>query len=101
MLKNAPVLLLDEATSSLDTESERQVQVALNTLMQGRTSVVIAHRLSTVIGADLIYVMEGGRVVEQGTHAELMRREGVYARLYALQFADQAAEPPAPRAAHA
>jgi subfamily B ATP-binding cassette protein MsbA len=101
MLKNAPVLLLDEATSSLDTESERQVQVALNTLMQGRTSVVIAHRLSTVIGADLIYVMEGGRVVEQGTHAELMRREGVYARLYALQFADQAAEPPPPRAAHA
>jgi ATP-binding cassette, subfamily B, bacterial MsbA len=101
MLKNAPVLLLDEATSSLDAESERQVQIALDTLMQGRTSVVIAHRLSTVIGADLIYVMEGGRVVEQGTHAELLRREGVYARLYALQFADQAAEPPAARAAHA
>ena len=101
MLKNAPVLLLDEATSSLDAESERQVQSALNALMQNRTSVVIAHRLSTVIGADLIYVMEGGRVVEQGTHAELLRREGVYARLYALQFADQAAELPAPRAAHA
>jgi len=101
MLKNAPVLLLDEATSSLDAESERQVQSALNALMLNRTSVVIAHRLSTVIGADLIYVMEGGRVVEQGTHAELLRREGVYARLYALQFADQAAELPAPRAAHA
>jgi ATP-binding cassette, subfamily B, bacterial MsbA len=101
MLKNAPILLLDEATSSLDTESERQVQAALDTLMRNRTSVVIAHRLSTVIGADLIYVMEGGKVVEQGKHAELLRREGVYARLYALQFADQAAEPDAARAAHA
>ncbi len=101
MLKNAPILLLDEATSSLDTESEHQVQAALDTLMRGRTTMVIAHRLSTVIGADLIYVMEGGRVVEQGRHAELLRREGVYARLYALQFADQAAEPDAARAAHA
>ncbi len=91
MLKNAPILLLDEATSSLDAESERQVQAALDTLMRGRTSVVIAHRLSTVIGADLIYVMEDGKVVEQGKHADLLRREGVYARLYALQFADQAA----------
>ena len=90
MLKNAPILLLDEATSALDTESERQVQEALGTLMRGRTSMVIAHRLSTVIGADLIYVMEGGKVVEQGTHTELLRREGVYARLYMLQFADQA-----------
>ena len=101
MLKNAPILLLDEATSSLDTESEHQVQAALDTLMKGRTTMVIAHRLSTVIGADLIYVMGGGRVVEQGKHAELLRREGIYARLYKLQFADQAAKPQTARAAHA
>ena len=101
MLKDAPILLLDEATSSLDTESERHVQAALDTLMLGRTTVVIAHRLSTVTGADLIYVIDGGRVVEHGTHAELLRQQGVYARLYALQFADQAAAEPAPRAIRA
>ena len=95
MLKNAPILLLDEATSSLDTESERQVQGALATLMQGRTTVVIAHRLSTVIGAERIYVIDKGRVAEQGSHAELLRLGGIYARLYALQFADQAESPPA------
>jgi subfamily B ATP-binding cassette protein MsbA len=90
MLKNAPILLLDEATSALDTESERQVQAALRALMHGRTTVVIAHRLSTVVDADLIHVVDAGRVVESGTHAELLRRAGIYARLYALQFADQA-----------
>ena len=90
MLKNAPILLLDEATSALYTESERQVQVALRALMRGRTTVVIAHRLSTVSDADLIHVIDDGRVVESGTHAELLRRDGVYARLHALQFADQA-----------
>ncbi|HXE16707.1 MAG TPA: lipid A export permease/ATP-binding protein MsbA [Stellaceae bacterium] len=89
MLKNAPILLLDEATSALDTENERHVQVALRELMHGRTTLVIAHRLSTVIDADLICVMDQGRVVEQGTHAELLRQSGVYARLYALQFAEQ------------
>ena len=86
MLKNAPILLLDEATSALDTESERQVQTALKTLMEGRTTLVIAHRLSTVIEADIIYVVDSGRVVERGTHAELLRRDGTYARLHALQF---------------
>jgi ATP-binding cassette, subfamily B, bacterial MsbA len=88
MLKNAPILLLDEATSALDTESERQVQTALKTLMRGRTSLVIAHRLSTVVDADVIYVIERGRVVEFGSHADLIARNGSYARLYALQFAD-------------
>ncbi len=90
MLKNAPILLLDEATSALDTESERQVQAALEKLMRGRTTLVIAHRLSTVVGADLIYVIDAGRVVERGTHAELMARGGTYAKLHALQFADDA-----------
>jgi ATP-binding cassette, subfamily B, bacterial MsbA len=89
MLKNAPILLLDEATSALDTESERQVQTALSELMQGRTTLVIAHRLSTVINADLIYVVDQGRIAERGTHAELLHKGGAYARLYALQFADQ------------
>ncbi|MDE2165845.1 MAG: ATP-binding cassette domain-containing protein [Alphaproteobacteria bacterium] len=98
MLKNAPILLLDEATSSLDSESERHVQSALDALMQGRTTVVIAHRLSTITSADLIYVIDKGRVVEQGTHAELMRERGVYARLYALQFADQVQDEPSLRA---
>jgi ATP-binding cassette, subfamily B, bacterial MsbA len=94
MLKNAPILLLDEATSALDTESERQVQAALKTLMRGRSTLVIAHRLSTIIDADRIYVIEDGRVAEFGSHAELLGRAGAYARLHALQFADQA-----PRAA--
>jgi subfamily B ATP-binding cassette protein MsbA len=89
MLKNAPILLLDEATSSLDTESERQVQAALKLLMHGRTTLVIAHRLSTVVDADLIYVVDQGRIVESGSHAELLRQSGIYARLYALQFSPQ------------
>jgi subfamily B ATP-binding cassette protein MsbA len=91
LLKNAPVLILDEATSSLDTESERQVQAALETLMRGRATLVIAHRLSTIERADRIVVLERGRVVESGRHAELLAREGVYARLYRLQFASERA----------
>ena len=89
MLKDAPILLLDEATSSLDTESERQVQAAFGKLMNGRTTLVIAHRLSTVVDADLIYMIDRGKVVERGSHAELITRGGSYARLYALQFAKQ------------
>ncbi len=100
MLKNAPILLLDEATSSLDTESERQVQAALNELMRGRTTLVIAHRLSTVIGADVIYVIEDGKVTESGTHAELMARNGAYARFYDMQFADEAPKTQSTEAAH-
>ncbi len=88
MLKNAPILLLDEATSALDTESERQVQSALDELMSGRTTLVIAHRLSTVVDADVIYVIEGGRISQSGSHAALLEAGGPYAKLYALQFAD-------------
>jgi ABC-type multidrug transport system fused ATPase/permease subunit len=86
VLRNAPILVLDEATSALDTESERAVQAALDELMKGRTTICIAHRLSTVLHADLIVVLDQGRIVETGTHAKLARHNGVYQKLYELQF---------------
>lgn len=88
LIKNAPILILDEATSALDNESERQVQASLETLMKGRTTLVIAHRLSTVQNADKIVVMDEGKVVEQGSHSELLASGGAYAALYQMQFRD-------------
>ena len=87
ILKNPPILLLDEATSSLDSESEREVQQALDRLIQGRSTLVIAHRLSTVLNAHRLVVMEAGRIVAMGTHAELIRQGGLYRRLYEMQYA--------------
>ena len=87
LLKDPPILILDEATSSLDSESEREVQQALDSLIAGRTTLVIAHRLSTVRNADRIIAMEDGRIMEIGTHAELLAAGGVYRRLYEMQFA--------------
>jgi len=87
ILKNAPILILDEATSALDSESERHVQAALETLMQGRTTLVIAHRLSTIEKADRIVVLQKGEIAEIGTHRELLQKNGVYAQLHSIQFA--------------
>ena len=88
MLKDAPILVLDEATAALDNASERLVQDALAKLIPDRTTLVIAHRLSTIEHADQVLVLEAGRLVEQGTHADLLARGGVYAHLHAMQFRD-------------
>jgi len=88
ILRNAPILLLDEATSALDTESEQHVQAALDVLMEGRTSFVIAHRLSTIENADRILVMDKGKIVESGSHNQLLETKGYYAKLYQKEFSE-------------
>ena len=88
LLKDAPILILDEATSALDTQSERHIQAALEALIKGRTTLVIAHRLSTIEKADTIIVMQEGRIIEQGTHAELIEKDGQYAALHSMQFSE-------------
>ena len=92
LLKDPAVLILDEATSALDTVSERIVQSALDQAARGRTTIAIAHRLSTVVAADVIFVVEGGRIVERGTHAQLLKNDGVYAKLFAEQLAEKAVQ---------
>jgi len=96
LLKDAPILLLDEATSALDSESERYIQASLERLMKGRTTFVVAHRLSTIERADRIVVMDGGRIVEQGSHAQLLTAGGLYAHLHRIQFSAPAAAQPSP-----
>ena len=86
ILKDAPILILDEATSALDSESERYIQAALEEVMKNRTTLVIAHRLSTIEAADKIIVMDGGRIIEQGTHKQLLSHQNYYAKLYDMQF---------------
>jgi len=88
ILKNPQILIFDEATSSLDAQSERLVQEAINRLIKGRTTLVVAHRLSTVRDADLIVVLEKGRIVQRGNHSQLIGEDGLYRRLYQLQFVD-------------
>jgi subfamily B ATP-binding cassette protein MsbA len=92
LLKDAPILILDEATSALDTESERHIQAALNRVMQGRTTFVVAHRLSTIENADVILVMDKGRIIEKGTHQELLALNKAYAKLHHMQFQDNTTE---------
>jgi ATP-binding cassette subfamily B protein len=93
LLKDPRILILDEATSALDTVSERLIQAALERLMEGRTTIAIAHRLSTILRADQILVYERGRIVERGTHTELIQRGGLYARLYHEQFESEGERP--------
>ena len=95
ILKDAPILILDEATSSLDNESERLVQEALSRLMEGRTTVVVAHRLSTIRGADRVAVLDDGWLLELGTHDELLAMDGLYAHLWRLQASERTSEAPA------
>jgi subfamily B ATP-binding cassette protein MsbA len=93
LLKDAPILILDEATSALDNESEHYIQAALSTVMKGRTTFVVAHRLSTIEQADRIIVLDHGEILEQGTHAQLLEKNGHYARLHAKHFNDDEIPP--------
>ncbi len=101
LLTDPPILILDEATSALDTESERLVQEALDRLLKGRTVFVIAHRLSTIAHANLILVLDAGRIVERGTHDQLLAARGLYQRLHAMQFRATVAPPTSPAAPEA
>ena len=101
LLKDAPILILDEATSALDSESERAIQEGFDAVMRGRTTFVVAHRLSTIERADLILVLDGGRIVEHGTHAELLGRDGAYAQLHRMQFHVDGTLPGSANASHA
>ena len=92
MLKNAPILLLDEATSSLDSDSEKKVQIALDKLIENKTALVIAHRLSTVRNVDIIYVIDEGRIIEQGDHQSLIKQDGLYSFLFKTQFPESIVE---------
>ena len=92
-MKDAPILLLDEPTAALDSEFEREVQKALDDLRSGRTTLVVAHRLQTIVGSDRIWVIEGGRAVETGKHSELIARKGAYCAFFAAQFGPGAALP--------
>jgi ATP-binding cassette subfamily B protein len=89
MVQNSPMLILDEATSSVDTRTEILIQNAMDKLAKGRTSFVIAHRLSTIKNADVILVLKSGNIIEQGTHAQLLKKNGVYAELYNSQFSQE------------
>jgi ATP-binding cassette subfamily B protein len=93
LVKNPPILLLDEATSALDTRTEQEVLATLHRVSTGRTSLSIAHRLSTIADADAILVLSEGRLAEQGTHAELLRRDGLYAEMWTRQLSEREAEP--------
>ena len=92
MIKNAPILLLDEATSSLDSDSEKKVQIALDALIKNKTALVIAHRLSTVRNVDKIYVMDRGKIVEEGNHEYLIKKDGLYSFLFKTQFPESVIE---------
>jgi ABC-type multidrug transport system fused ATPase/permease subunit len=98
LLKNPPILVLDEATSALDSESERLIQIALDNVMKDRTTFIIAHRLSTVRNADRIFVIDKGRITEVGTHAQLLKKKGIYKKLYDLQFLEEEEPWPSSRA---
>ena len=100
LLADPRILILDEATSSVDTTTEKQIQAAIDTLMQGRTSFVIAHRLSTIVNADIIVVLDNGRIIEQGSHTELLAHKGRYYNLYTMQWAAQQAHHPQDRFSH-